>query len=489
MEPAAPFVHIVRRPNGFDVSGVPTTFDGYQLPGNCGGIFGEWRWDGQALQARVDRYGCFPLFYFERPGEIAVSTSLAALLARGAPKEIDEAAVAAFVRLGFYLGEDTPFRAIRAMPPQGRLSWDGGAAVVTGSLVVPAAIAVSRDDAVERFTTLFAQAIERRASEGRTVLPLSGGRDSRHILLALVAAGRPPGACVTFKALPPRASETAVAAALSQAAAVPHVVIEQPRGRVRMERRKNVLSHFCSDEHTHFLALAAYVRENADTAWDGLGGDMLTGQSSSLEPQMVPLIEHGRFEEAAARAFEGYGKHGIERGLSNLLHPSLYSRLGRDKAIERVAREMARHQRAANPTMAFFFWNRTRRELAIPPYSLMSGTRVYSPYLDHDVFDFLASLPAAVVSDHQLHTTAIARAFPRFRHIPFNEGESSTGPDGRSRWAALELATYLLRHRGAVRVPFAAPRLGSAAITGLPDRLWFLPLAVYLTQLVSEQWQ
>jgi asparagine synthetase B (glutamine-hydrolysing) len=487
--PEEPFIHVVRRPDGFDVAGAPASFNGYELPGNGGGIFAEWRWDGEALHARVDRYGCFPLFYFERPGEIAVSTSLARLLAQGAPRDIDEPAVAAFVRLGFYLGEDTPFAAIRAMPPQGRLSWDGHRAVVTGSLVVPPRMAVGRDEAIDRFNELFAQAIARRAPSGRTVLPLSGGRDSRHILLALVQAGRPPDVCATVAALPPRVSENDVAGALARAAGVPHVVVEQPRRRVQIERRKNVLTHFCSDEHAHFLALAAYVRANADAAYDGLGGDMLSGQSSSIEPQMVRLMEEGRFEEAAARAFEGYGKHGIERGLAHLLEQGWYTRLSRRRAIDRVTREMARHEGAANPTLAFFFWNRTRRELALPPYSLMAKTRVYSPYLDHDVFDFLAGLPASVVLDHHLHTTAIGRAYPRFRDMPYNEGDSSNGPDTLTRRAALDLAGYVLRHRGAVRVPFAAPRLAAAAITGRPDALWFLPLSVYLTQLISEEWQ
>jgi asparagine synthase (glutamine-hydrolysing) len=484
----APFLHLVRRPGGFDLSGVPAFFTGYELPAG-GGIFCEWRWDGAQLHARVDRYGCFPLFYFERPGEIGVSTSLAALLAHGAPREVDEPAVAAFVRLGFYLGEDTPFAAIRAMPPQGRISWDGERLHVTGSLVVPPSIDVPREEAIDRFNELFASAIRRRPPAGRTVLPLSGGRDSRHILLALIEGGHPPDACATVTALPPRASETDVAAALSRAAGVRHVVVEQSGARVPLERRKNELTHFCSDEHAQFLALAEYVRGNADTAYDGLGGDMLTGQSSSITPGMVALIEGGRFEEAAARAFEGYGKHGIERALADMLRPSVYVRLNRERALERVTREMARHHRAANPTLAFFFWNRTRRELALPPYSLMPGTRVYSPYLDHDLFDFLAGLPASLIIDHQLHTAAIRRAYPRFRDVPYNEGERSTAPDRLTRRAALDLAAYLLRTRAAVRVPFAMPRLAAAAVTAQPGRLWFLPLAVYVTQLLSEQWQ
>lgn len=49
-----------------------------------------------------------------------ISTSLVQLLELGAPGEWNDAAMAVFLRLGFFLGEDTPVVHIRAMPPNGR---------------------------------------------------------------------------------------------------------------------------------------------------------------------------------------------------------------------------------------------------------------------------------------------------------------------------------------------------------------------------------
>ena len=63
-----------------------------------------------------------------------------------------------------------------------------------------------------------------------------------------------------------------------------------------MERRKNVLTHFCSDEHAHFVALAELLLAHASTSYDGLAGDMLTGQSAALEPALVRMLEDDRFE-------------------------------------------------------------------------------------------------------------------------------------------------------------------------------------------------
>ena len=98
------------------------------------GIFGEWRWDGEALTVSTDRYGFQPLFWRGDERSISVSPSLLALVPAGAgPAELDYEALAVFARLGFYLNEDTPFRGISAMPPGGRLEWRAGKLSVGGA--------------------------------------------------------------------------------------------------------------------------------------------------------------------------------------------------------------------------------------------------------------------------------------------------------------------------------------------------------------------
>lgn len=72
----------------------------------------------QALRVQNDRYGFYPLYYFIRPGEVCVSPSLVQLLSEGAPTAPDVAALAVFLRVGWFIGEDTPFQHIRAFPPR-----------------------------------------------------------------------------------------------------------------------------------------------------------------------------------------------------------------------------------------------------------------------------------------------------------------------------------------------------------------------------------
>jgi hypothetical protein len=63
--------------------------------------------------------------YYCRDGEFAISSSIPRLIEAGAPIEVDEPALAVFLRLGFFIGDDTPYKHIRALPPGATLVWDG----------------------------------------------------------------------------------------------------------------------------------------------------------------------------------------------------------------------------------------------------------------------------------------------------------------------------------------------------------------------------
>ena len=54
------------------------------------------------------------------------------------------------------------------------------------------------------------------------------------------------------------------------------------------------------------------------------------------------------------------------------------------------------------------------------PYGILRNvSTVYTPYLDHEVFDLLSSLPPVIFEDHAFHDDAIARAYPEFADLPY----------------------------------------------------------------------
>ena len=92
-------------------------------------------------------------------------------------------------------------------------------------------------------------------------MPLSGGKDSRHLLLELHAARCYPDACITVKHYPPRPNADAdIAAEITAALALPHVILDPPADRVEAEWAKNRAIGLCSYEHVQYWPMARYPR-------------------------------------------------------------------------------------------------------------------------------------------------------------------------------------------------------------------------------------
>ena len=198
---AAPYIHLRRDGDRVIVSGVAEARFGHRvaLPdGSQGGNWAEWRWDGRRLIVSNDRFGAYPLYHATSVDEMAVSPSIDALLRLGIDRRLDLDGLAAFLAVGFYLGTDTPFAAIRSLPPAATLTWSPGGSSLVSSPPSRPAQTLTRRQAIEGAADLVHEAVRRCIPDDHAyVLPLSGGRDSRHLLLELIEAGHPPSSCVT----------------------------------------------------------------------------------------------------------------------------------------------------------------------------------------------------------------------------------------------------------------------------------------------------
>jgi asparagine synthase (glutamine-hydrolysing) len=454
------------------------------------GIFAQWEWDGARLTAHNDRYGFFPLFYYCRDGEFAISSSIPRLIEAGAPIEVDEPALAVFLRLGFFIGDDTPYKHIRALPPGATLVWDGALRLDSPGHVFGAPQEhIARDVAIDTYIGLFRQAITHRLrSTGDFIVPLSGGRDSRHILFELLHQGHRPAQCLTTQHFPPRANEDArIAAALTSELGLPHVLLQQSTSRFQAEYRKNLLTNFCSDEHAWYMVAADYLVREARPVYDGIGGDVLSA-GLFLTPRRLGLFESGN-----ARAIAEELLTANEELFVRLLPPEFARKLGRELAISHLQSEVQHHLGRPNPVGSFFFCNRTRREIALVPYGLLGALpAVYAPYLDHDLFDFLAGLPASLLADHTFHTDTIARAYPQYASLPY-EDKNVAAADTFDCDAGFgrELARHLLpRHPSRLmRHGFLRPRLLASLLSRKlsASTNWYGATALYLHQLEYRQ--
>jgi hypothetical protein len=255
-----------------------------------------------------------------------------------------------------------------------------------------------------------------------------------------------------------------------------HVVIEQKASRFQAELRNNIVTNLCADEHAWLLAVADELKGKVRTVYDGIGGDVLS-ESGYLNKERLDQFESGSFE-ALARGFFVYDTETLKQ----LVVHENRSIIDDEMAIHHLIDELKKHENAPNPVTSFVFWNRTRREIALSPYGVFRHIpTVFSPYLDHEVYDFLSSLPPGIQLDKQFHSDAIRRAFPQYAHIPFEE-KNAPAAESRKQYIQFrkDFALYVVSKK-----PSSLFRRSSL----MPDLLSPLvrrrlsPLVLYLFQL------
>ena len=164
----------------------------------------------------------------------AVSTSCFKLIECGVNPAVDWSALAVFLRIGFFVGEDTVFSPIRILPPGGTLEWRAGKFQVSGEPQIVPPSCITYAGSVDAYSEIFSAAIARRIPETtRVALPLSGGRDSRHILFELCKQGIRPTFCVTGRRFPPdKRDDETLAATLAAELGLPHYIVGPPAREV-----------------------------------------------------------------------------------------------------------------------------------------------------------------------------------------------------------------------------------------------------------------
>lgn len=455
------------------------------------GPWANWKWDGLNLRAEVDRYGHYPLFWAATDGGVAVSDSIAELLRLGASGRFDDDAIAAFLRLGFFLGDDTPFKSIRAFPPSGALTWQVGSGVDVEGVGIKRAIdhSMTRSEAVDGFVERFRQAVSKSlpAQPERTALPLSGGRDSRHIAIELHRLGFRPGLVVSQRHFPSRCDDDAdVAARVCAELGWPIEIVRQVANPVRSEIEKNRIFDCLTDEHAWFLPSAQRMKERGMTSvFDGIAGDVLS-KGLFVREAWIDLGRTGNVAEwLKAMPAQRFGCE--ESGLMALLGTEFRQRWGWERALQRVTEEFSRHADDDDPVNSLMFWNRTRREIAPFLIRYLPGAEVITPYLDTAVFDFLWALPTRLLEDHRLHDEAIAAAAPPFAQLPFER--SGLGPDiaghNATMMRCLASRPMFWTPSKVLNQRWLLPRIAASLISPKVGRSagWYAPWAVWLRSL------
>lgn len=427
------------------------------------GSFARWSVDGNRLTAQVDRLGLYPLFYHQTPDRVMVSTSPIELLAAGAPADVDERALSLFMHIGWYVGEDTPFKHIRAMPPGGLLTWDDGKFTLQSKKPAWKLANITWDEAVEKYIHVFRTAVQRRlryCSE-RFIVPLSGGRDSRHIALELAEQKVLPDAFVTYNYnLGGIDADTRCAAGVAAAVGTKHIILPGTDAPFRDQLRVLGLTHLCADEHIQSIAMRDYCRaQGHQTLWDGLAGGVVSRKAAPQQKKQLRLAAAADWKGLAATMMEGHLMClGSDARLDELLDFGPWKgRISYEMALDRAEEALREVADFPEPYTAFVFWTRGRRELALSPFGMLGNVpNVLCPYMDHDVIEFLGSLPSQLTASGPFHDEVIAKAFPHAKDLPYAGKEKQGYRRKGAVWyarAISEAVAALARLEGASAVP------------------------------------
>jgi asparagine synthase (glutamine-hydrolysing) len=163
------------------------------------GMFAFALWDSRAQRLILarDRLGKKPLFYFQhRDGSLAFASELAALLLdTRIDRDVDEIALAEYLRFGYVPSPRTILSAVRKLAPGTSLSWSPRTGAVTQrywTLDYEPKMTLSYAEALGEFEVRSRNAVRARlVSDVPLGLFLSGGIDSSYILAQMIAAGAP----------------------------------------------------------------------------------------------------------------------------------------------------------------------------------------------------------------------------------------------------------------------------------------------------------
>lgn len=419
-EAAAPLL-VIRRVAGVTLAEGPPVVEISRAAPSERGSFAtsSWRWDGATLHAETSRRGLVALYYAALPDRFVISTSIRRVIDAVGAVTIDAPAMVLFHLLQHYVGDATPFAEIRVVPLGASLTWTpaSGPSVARPAPEPPPPWTRGYEAALRRYDELVRAAVRKHRSSGGHTIGLSGGRDSRHILLALDAEGLGVDRIVTaHHYLDTSYADVGSARLLARRLGMEAEVVMPHPNRVTVEIAKNWLLGLQSMSHSWGLGLALALG-GTRAVYDGMSGGGLLGQSyigdieqklfahdSDLPPWRIraEFVIDAAFDPRVVGALPGF-----------LRAPEVA-----EAARATLTAALDRYAGFASPMQAFRFYETGPRDIALG-LSLSPNEEILCPLEDEDCIAFALGLPWNLSIDDELRDQVLLAAYPAFADVPF----------------------------------------------------------------------
>ncbi|MCH8475205.1 MAG: hypothetical protein LAT55_08250 [Opitutales bacterium] len=421
------------------------------------GVFLSWEWDGSNLQINSDSYGAYPAFYSLDKRNFCIATTLHGLSASTNTLNFDLPALSLYLKFGYFIGGRTPFKEIQKIRPHRKLVIREGKYIAVDCGVEPPKLSdnVNSASARSEFISRFSYAMEKRLSlvSQEFSHPLSGGRDSRHILLEMYRQKRLPAKTFTVRLSKPDdpLGDEAVARQLSEVCGVQHSTLLFPKFSAHSaELVKNFCCGLTGSEGAWMTASLPLLAQYPCAIFDGIGGDVLAA-GLFIRNNWQSLAQEGRWDELAVTLVRDLSSNRDQKRVNRLASKIFgvpETAFSEEAAIECVRDELDLYKNFHNPVTAFFFYNRTAGVIAASSFGMYQCVdQIHAPFLDRNVAGFLLSLPESMFADHQFHSRAIAEAYPDFATIPYT-GKKNVSPIVDTHVAKFKAALDLISYTG-----------------------------------------
>ena len=398
------------------------------------GMFAFAIWDEkkQQLFAARDRLGEKPFFYHQQQSTLLFASEMKALWAAGLDKRLNERMLFNFITIGYTQHprhpQETAYSNIQKLPAAAYFLFEPG----KGLPIQPVnywkvnkdqpAMAIKDTDAIDQFTALFTDAVKKRLrSDVQVGTSLSGGLDSSSIAVTIKTLV-PQQDLQTFSAVFPgfASDESSHIQRLLNNSTIKNWTVEPTASDFVSDFQK-----LCFHQEGLFASASVYAqyrvfqlaREHDTTVLlDGQGADeILAGYHKYFHWYWQQLYRQNpsllRKELAGAKAIHISDHWGIKNKLSGLL-PLLANRYARQskQQVQRQTGGLTREFIAANGISYYelplqnslqhvlhynSFQNGLEELLQYADRNSMAhGREVRLPFLQHQLVEFIFSLPA-----------------------------------------------------------------------------------------------
>ncbi len=393
---------------------------GPEVLGELDGVFAACLVDERSQTAILvnDRLGLARLYY-RLEGPRLLIASRARALATGA--DFDSQAVGHLLQVGYPLADRTLFPGVRLLAPASFATWEQGRLLIrrTWEPSPPPPGDMSLDTAAELMHTALAAAVERNLDPGLpTVVPLSGGLDSR----ALLGMARQHGPVLTLSYGHEHSRDRRYGARLARIAGARHVTVPLGPDYVARYAPRGV---YITDGEAlatafHIMCLNPPLATTPSLVLSGLLGEILSGAHlARVRPEEVaaPLATRAR------ALYERRYRNGFtDEELRRLLRRPLLREI-EGAAFDAFLQSYSRGEDAYAAAERAHLELRVHRFTAYQLSTLGAVAQVRAPFADREVLITALSMPVAARIARRAYRHFIVRSFPRLAQVP----QTSTG--------------------------------------------------------------